>query len=812
MSLTVPTEFCISVEMESDWHIGSGAGRSEIDSLVQRDSDNLPYISGKSLTGILRDGCETVAWALDSGGNRGKWNGWVDFLFGDRPARLDPEQYPEDRAKIEVGPRPAALSIRSAIIDDDLRKALNARPNLKAAIAFMKPGVAIDPETGSAQPNCFRVEEMVRKGTNLIAERCTLDYSNASPVSDMQKAAAYALLLAGAKMTDRLGGKRRRGSGKCQITVDGLRANSPQWVEWLQWFESNYGGIEDAPPQAQSQIPTVRLRETKPDPIWTSTPLTISTVTPIVIPARTVGNVVECLDFIPGRYLIRYLHKQLGNLLNVSQAIAHNDLVITNATIAIGERAGRPTPLCLFSKKVDGGLQKGAGVYNLFQEEGDSEAQLKGERKGYVGRLDGEFLPEYDTVPLEIYTHNTIDDAVQRPTSDVGGVYSYQAIGQGTTLKASLRLPKNIADDLDAKAPNWWQQLDGKHKIGQSKKDLYGVVQIVASKPETIEPAQNAANSSELYVWLLSDLLLRNERLSPTTHPNDLKQELERQLGVELAERPLPEDSGKLSMILRTRRTESWQVRWGLPRPSMMGWQAGGCLAFQVEGGQTIDPHKLAELEACGIGDRCAEGYGQVSFNDPLLTTQLEGLEKPIGKTPERTERLDFTRIAESRNSFQYARTIELAAWREMIARKSARLAAEPKKRREILGIQISEGDSKPSMSQMGRLRSTVGRLTQRQAPNAVTGLIAAIKSDDKSKEKWPDGSLESIENLASNFERIWEILDPGFQTGTTLIITEHGLEELSKILWAEAVRTVIYDMIRAHKRSWEDTQEGGFE
>ena len=62
MSLNPATNFTLKISMESDWHVGAGAGRGEIDRVVQRDTDDLPYIPAKTLTGILRDGCEQVAW------------------------------------------------------------------------------------------------------------------------------------------------------------------------------------------------------------------------------------------------------------------------------------------------------------------------------------------------------------------------------------------------------------------------------------------------------------------------------------------------------------------------------------------------------------------------------------------------------------------------------------------------------------------------------------------------------------------------------------------------------------------------------
>ena len=46
-------QLTIKIKLTSDWHIGSGAGiPGDIDSLVQKDQDGLPYIPAKLLQGF----------------------------------------------------------------------------------------------------------------------------------------------------------------------------------------------------------------------------------------------------------------------------------------------------------------------------------------------------------------------------------------------------------------------------------------------------------------------------------------------------------------------------------------------------------------------------------------------------------------------------------------------------------------------------------------------------------------------------------------------------------------------------------------
>ncbi|TVU52888.1 MAG: hypothetical protein EA414_15120 [Arthrospira sp. PLM2.Bin9] len=803
---TLPQNLILTITMKSDWHVGSGSGRGEIDSIVQRDADGLPYIPAKTLTGILRDGCEQVAQALD-GDLSGKWNDWVNFLFGDQPALA--------KGVIEEEPRPASLSIRSAHLDRTLRDALGEKPKLQQAIAFIKPGVSIDAKTGSAKPDCLRFEEVVRMDA-VLTTGFELNFSETTSITDpaeLQRVqqVCYALLIAGAKMVNRLGGKRRRGVGSCEIKVD------EKEKDWLEWFQKNHAGIQDCPDVKPDKLPsstaTTNLQQTE---IWYKVPLKIKTRSPLVLPARTVGNVVKCLDYIPGRYLLRYLHKKLGDTLNVSQAIAQNHLVITNATIEIDKVAGRPTPFCLFGKKVHGGLGKGKKVYNRFQESEPNDTQLKGERGGYIGQLNNSELPKYQKIDFELYTHNTIKDEVQRPTREVGGIYSYEAIPAGLTFRAELRIPDSVQKHLAGKDKNWFQKLAGNTRIGQSKKDQYGAINIEVESPEQI--TKQAGSDSSLYVWFVSDVLMRGKRLNPTVDPDDFKNALAGELGLKPEDLKEREIDGLLSMMLRQRRTESWQVRWGLPRPSMVGWQAGSCIVYDVKEG-AIAPQKLAELEAKGIGDRRAEGYGQILFNDPLLNRKLSDLKRK-NKASQDTKNNSVI-LSKSSNSgnnkkvsnavFDYARMIETAAWREAIQNKAVAIAAEANKRQEILGISISSEGSQPPMSQLGGLRSVMGKLTDQNKSNSVNQWIQAIQKVENRKKKWPGKSLDDIKNLVTDFNKIWQILDVD-ELSKGLTITENGKTKLQADLWAEAVRTLVDAMIRSHKRDLEKVQSKGME
>ncbi|WP_250283056.1 RAMP superfamily CRISPR-associated protein [Frankia sp. CiP1_Cm_nod2] len=133
-------------------------------------------------------------------------------------------------------------------------------------------------------------------------------------------------------------------------------------------------------------------------------------------------------------------------------------------------------------------------------------------------------------------------------------------------------------------------------------------------------------SKGELFVWLRSDTIVRDSRLRMSADVTDLVRLLQR-LGVGV-DNLVPVDPGSRGPVpasARTRRISSWHRPSGLPRPTLVALAAGTCLRLGWDGsGADV----LARLEITGIGGRTAEGFGQVSFNDPeLVAERIELLE-----------------------------------------------------------------------------------------------------------------------------------------------------------------------------------------
>lgn len=815
------TSFEVTLRMISDWHVGSGAGRpGNIDSLVRRDVDELPYVPAKTLTGIWRDACERVAWGLDDGRKVGIWNRWVDYLFGDQPAITDAEWKDAasrlDRREEEstiagddkwIQPRRAALALRSAQLPLDLRQALKSKPVAQEAVTLIKPGIGIHPRTGRARPDFLRFEEMARAGVSLTAA-CELR----ADLKEEHSRIVSALLVAGAQMVERVGGKRRRGAGRCELLIAGCEIKP-----WLDWIEA-HPQPDEPPAHRHPQPASNNDNVTAASGDWVNLRLMLRTKLPVIVPAGTIGNLIETLDYIPGTYLLPHVTKRLGSV-NVQASIARGDLIVTNATIEIENERGRPVPFSLAYPKTGRGLGDGRDVLNQLCEP-EPTTQPKNHREGYVGSTAGvRAIDQRGTLPFfikldpQVETHNVVEDEVQRPTEKVGGVFSYQAIPPGVTLRAELRLRLSLSDALSANDPQWFKKLEGELSIGRASKDDYGTVDLRAiGQPEPVSSERNA--EGELTVWLLSDLLLRDERLRPAASIHRLAQVLQEKLNngleesqkIKLTLREAVKGDERWASFSRQRRTDSWHVGWGLPRPSLAGLQAGTCAVFKIEG--QIDQSRLTklltEIAAGGLGERRAEGYGQVCFNDRLVTSQLEGL---TGGKPAKDENIEVTLLAPNHDSFAYARLIEREAARNEVRRYALGFAAERDNRKKALGIEINGARSKPRMSQLGALRSSLGRLQSAADVQRVLGWLNHLGQTKNRREEWPVDSLAHVGELINQTERVWRLLEVDFNK---LVLTENGAEELKQELWAEAVRALVDACVHAHKRDLEGGRGNG--
>ena len=582
--------FPVSVRFDSDWMCATGTARhGAVDRQVQRDVHGFPMLGGKTLMAVLRDAAETVADGLDEAGSP-VWRRWVEALFGSQPAQQEPRTAPS------TPPRPAALVARPLHLPTAVRAAVLAREDkdlITAALVTRRPGVRIDRETGVAADDMLRIEERARAGLTVTAD-WTARFGDDGPVPWQ----AELLLLAAARLVTEIGGKRRRGAGRCTVHIGGPDVTATDRLGTLLDRDDQPG----LPPDPTHQVTVATLGETVAGEVLELRhELQITALTPLIVIRGVRGNAVLTEPFVPGTMLLPLVHRALGD--QAGELISAARVVVTDATPELDGQRAVPVPLALQADKDD----PSSTLLNRIHPDAPEQRRRKPVGGYYVATADGLWI---DAPVLVERAHAVIDDEQQRPTEGSGGLYVNQAMAAGTVLRAQVWLPPDIPLDVDA--------LSDEHSLGRSRKDDYGRVRVDVVDPAPADGADRRVatvqRSAEVLVWLQSDVVLRGEQGQPEPTATRLAQVLGAALDVTLQ---VPEEDSR--PFVETRRIESWHTRWGLPRPSLLALRAGSVLHFTVRGSSSIDPDRWRAVESNGIGERRAEGFGRVVLQPAVL-------------------------------------------------------------------------------------------------------------------------------------------------------------------------------------------------
>lgn len=170
----------------SEWHCGSGlASGANLDALVIKDVDGLPYVPGKTVKGLLREAIEAL---------NGSDPSTTDEIFG-HTDKDGEEGTTSGHAFFSNAELPR--DVRNKIIAGDL-----ARYLYRSAAA-----TAIDEQSGTARDNSLRKMETVIP--------CTLEGEILNiPEHDIDA------VLKGMKYIKRLGQNRNRGLGRCKFEIN----------------------------------------------------------------------------------------------------------------------------------------------------------------------------------------------------------------------------------------------------------------------------------------------------------------------------------------------------------------------------------------------------------------------------------------------------------------------------------------------------------------------------------------------------------------------------------------------------------------
>ena len=737
-------KFTLQVSMLSDWHVGTGAsGEGKIDRSIARDEEGLPFLPAKTINGVIRDACEELLNWLGHDSDY-ELDNWATFIFG--------------RAN-----HSGRIRIRSGRLDDATRSYLSSqemsrRKRIARHFSTIKAGVSIDPLSGRAKDDHLSFTEVARP--MLLTAEVEILEANENVV---------ALVAAACQMVEYVGGKRRRGLGRCE-----MKLLTPNGTEVLSGDSgrSLLETLNSLPEFSLARNDSTDGECVIPESSESATvSLMITALSPLLFPRHKNGNVVTSNDFIPGTALLPLIHEVVQSAgFDAQYLIRNGQIQVGNGFPIFDGHITSPSPFALSTPKGSSNEY----VNNTHHiETGVVTKQL---RHGWVSHnLDNSI--SFRRVSLVARTHNSVADELQRPTSDTGGLFTYLAIAPGHQFRSRITLPSKVMDVLFSDMNNTFS-LPDRGAIGSSRKDDYGDVSLYWERQPRSSDT-NMSTSDVIRMWCLSDVILK--KLPGEGLVNAVKRHIVEEVN-------LPEEKISVEVTttrIRPARIDSWQARWGLPRTSLFGIAAGSCITLQVADSTVADVIQQ-RLSTSGLGLRQSEGFGSMALNHPLL--EMVG-----GAVKETVALSDITGSAEMPNSEVLHRAVT-ASIREAIRNRAVEIAWQGRL------------DDLPKWWSPSRGGITDGQNHQYAILRRYV-MQSDIQLSIEEKEQfmhdldaWDKASRDAAWELLSNPEAVWseigEFEHPlGSGAGEIPLV-------LRSSLWTEAVRLLVENIHRRRTRS----------
>jgi len=545
------TQATITIKLLGYWHAGSGLGQGgRADALVLRGSDELPYLPGRTIKGLFREGvlaCEELGHVRD---------GMTRRLFGEhKPSERDRDSVQteddpgeKDRDSVQAG---GQLFFSNAVLDDNMRKWLSeAGAELRRQLFDVVASTAL--ADGVADTDTLRVTEVTLPMTltATVSGPDDLDWQNA--------------LRKGASLVRALGSHRHRGLGRCEIMV-GEAAVMP-----------GAGEVKIEASETRCQWLEIEL---KSDVIVSAT-------------AATIGG-HESLDYLPGSVLLGAAAGAWRNRKGSFDPEAFlSGKIRFGDGLPIGPDAemGWPMPQSYHQlKQTAQGESEKIELINALTLEtkearsySESGNQLQAFRKGRVTSAGHLFdLPS-------AYQMKTAVSREDLGSAAEGQLFGYDALRAGSRFRARLSWDEG---QEDAAGKILALLLSGEVRLGRSRSAQYGEVRISRTTApaglKTLEafPDPDDPSKSKLLIsiYVLSDLALFNEG-TPTFHP------LPKDFGLTDCEF-VPERS-----FVRVRRYSPWNAYRNSRDTERQVIRRGSVLTFRIPPGS--DAAALINSEA----------------------------------------------------------------------------------------------------------------------------------------------------------------------------------------------------------------------
>lgn len=207
-------KYYLAFELESDTTFGRGDGvAGMLNQEVQHDIHGFPYISGKTLKGILVNSCADVMESLRMMGKDKDWNTSALRLFGKSGSTL------KNNSILHIGDATLPEDLRNVLMHELSLGSLSPDKILNA-MTSIRYQTAINREMGVALKKSLRAERVILKGMYFESALFFLDEPSQNDLE---------LLAAVTKAFYRAGSGVSRGRGK--VKSDLLDANMNSILE-----------------------------------------------------------------------------------------------------------------------------------------------------------------------------------------------------------------------------------------------------------------------------------------------------------------------------------------------------------------------------------------------------------------------------------------------------------------------------------------------------------------------------------------------------------------------------------------------------
>lgn len=203
--------FLLKFKLISDATFGRGDSvAGSVDQEVQHDEYGCPYLSGKTLRGVLAEECANILYALSLQGTRDEWLPAARRLFGNPGSRN------QDQSILHVGDARIPESIREAVKTRTIEGKLN-RVQVLESLTTVRYQTAVDAVTEAPKEHSLRSTRVILRQTPFEA---TIIFEENPETEDL------ALLAACIKAFRRAGTGRNRGRGELDADLCDAEGNS----------------------------------------------------------------------------------------------------------------------------------------------------------------------------------------------------------------------------------------------------------------------------------------------------------------------------------------------------------------------------------------------------------------------------------------------------------------------------------------------------------------------------------------------------------------------------------------------------------